>query len=138
MTKILPAGAILLLETPTIQLLTLLTWQPPCRTVDPARPESRKLMEDVTMSTKTEPGVTRTKKIEVELPEGLYDLMEKVCAIQDMSVNDYLINSAVVVLDGDLDMCLADLPDLGILGNNQRAYVESLAWPERVAEEATV
>ncbi len=87
--------------------------------------------------TKTEPGAARTKKVEIEIPEGLYDLMEKMCAIQGMSVNDYLINGAVVVLDGDLDLHLSDLPDLGIPYGDQRAYVESLTWPDPEAQEVT-
>ncbi len=87
------------------------------------------------MSTKTEPGAARTKKVEVELPAEFFDLLEKVCKIQEMSMNDYLIYGAVVILDGDLDMHLSDLPDLGIPGGSQRAYVESLAWPKRAQEE---
>ncbi len=88
------------------------------------------------MNAKTEPGAARTKKVEVELPTGFFDLLEKVCKIQEMSLNDYLICGAVVILDGDLDMDLSDLPNLGI-PSDQRAYVESLAWPERAAEEVT-
>ncbi len=90
------------------------------------------------MSKQKEPGTTRTKKVEVELPAGFFDLLEKVCKIQEMSMNDYLIYGAVVILDGDLDMDLSDLPNLGIPGGSQRAYVESLAWPERAKEEAQV
>ena len=78
----------------------------------------------------------RTKKIEIEIPEGLCDFMERVCKLQGESVNDYLINSLVVVLDGDLDMHLSDLLDPGVPpGSNQRAYIESLAWPEEAAQE---
>ncbi len=88
------------------------------------------------MNAKTEPGAARTKKVEVELPTGFFDLLEKVCKIQEMSLNDYLICGAVVILDGDLDMDLSDLPNLGI-PSDKRAYVEILAWPERAAEEVT-
>ena len=133
MEQILPTRAIL----PSIFFQQHYSFRPlpPSRVADPLRPESgRKLTEDITMSTRKELGSAQTKKVELELPEGLYDLMEKVCEIQRRSVNDYLINSAVVVLDGDLDMCLADLPDLGI-PSDQRAYVESLAWPEEVEAE---
>ena len=85
------------------------------------------------MSKQKEPGAARTKKVEIELPAGFFDLMEKVCKIQEMSMNDYLIHGAVVILDGDLDMDLSDLPNLGI-PSNQREYVESLALPERAKE----
>ena len=80
----------------------------------------------------------KVRKVEIELPEGLYNLLEKVCEIQGMSVNDYLIHGVVVILDGDLDMHLSDLPDLGLLDGDQRAYVESLAWPESLAQGARV
>ena len=87
-----------------------------------------------------EPGADRTKKVEIKIPERLCDLLEKVCKIQGESVNDYLINSLVVILDGDLDMHLSDLLDIEVASDsNQREYVESLAWPEeKEPQEAQV
>ena len=80
----------------------------------------------------------KVRKVEIEMPEGLYNLLEKVCKIQRRSVNDYLIYGVVVILDGDLDMNLSDLPNLGLPYGDQRAYVESLAWPESALKEAAV
>ncbi len=92
--------------------------------------------------TKQEPGAVRTKKVEIELPEGLYDLLEKVSKVQDRSAEECIIEGMVMYLDMELET------DLGYFigetssngpGGKYRGYIESLAWPEKAAmKEAAV
>ncbi len=90
------------------------------------------------MSTKREPDAVRTVKIEIELPEGLYDLLEKVCEIRDMSVNAFILEDLIGSLDCELQECLGDQLGFPLEGGEYREYVKSLAWPESLAQEARV
>ena len=86
--------------------------------------------------TKQEPGVVRTKKVEIELPEGLYDLLEKVCEVQDQSVNEFILEDLIVSLDSELQDNLGNHFGFYLKGGEYREYVESLARPEEAVQEA--
>ncbi len=86
--------------------------------------------------TKQEPGVVRTKKVEIELPEGLYDLLEKVCEVQDQSVNEFILEDLIVSLDSELQDSLGNHFGFYLEGGEYREYVESLARPEEAVQEA--
>ncbi len=89
-----------------------------------------------------EPGTTRTKKIEIELPEDFHKFLKKVCDVWEVSFNDYVIRSLVLHLESDVETNLGFF--LGEKTNTGeislcRKDVESLAWPEAAeAQEAQV
>ncbi len=90
--------------------------------------------------TKQEPGAVRTKKVEIELPEGLYDLLEKVSKVRDVSVERCMIEGLVMYLDMETDLgyFIGEETDSGP-GGKYREYIESLAWPAEAAmKEAAV
>ena len=86
--------------------------------------------------TKQEPGVVRTKKVEIELPEGLYDLLEKVCEVQDQSVNEFILEDLIVSLDSELQDNLGNHFGFYLEGGEYREYVETLAYPDMAVQEA--
>ena len=85
-----------------------------------------------------EPDSVRTKKLEIAMPEGLYDLLEKVCKIQERSVNEFMLNSAAGYLDMELQEHLGFHLDFTMKDGAYRDSIESLARPEKVAQEVAV
>ncbi len=87
--------------------------------------------------TKTEPGAVRTKKVEIEMPEGLYDLLEKVCKVMGLSVADFILKSTAGDLDMELQDHLGNQLGFPMVDGEYREYIESLAWPDPEAQEVT-
>ena len=85
-----------------------------------------------------EPDSVRTRKVEITMPEGLYDLLEKVCKIQERSVNEFMLNSAAGYLDIELQEHLGFHFDFTMKDGAYRDSIESLAYPEAAAQEVQV
>ena len=85
-----------------------------------------------------EPDPVRTRKVEITMPEGLYDLLERVCEIKGVAVADFLLEDLIESLGCELDDCLGNQLSLPIEHIGHREYVESLARPEKAAQEVQV
>ena len=91
-----------------------------------------------------EPGIARTKKVEITMPEGLYDLLEKVSNVWGETVDQYTIKSLVMILGSDLETDLGTCigkktSPAGAVISIDREDVKSLAWPEEaVVQEVYV
>ena len=79
----------------------------------------------------------RTRKVKIEIPEGLCNLLEKVCTARDTSIQDYAIGSMVKSMELHLQLSLAVNLDLGEM-THYDDYLETLTWPETVTQEAKV
>ena len=88
-----------------------------------------------TVQIKTE--AVKVRKVEIELPEGLYDLMEKVCKIQRRSVNEFIVWHLVGDLNMELEDDLGSQFDIPRQDGEYRDYLESLAYPDPAAQEVT-
>ncbi len=85
-----------------------------------------------------EPDSVRTKKVEITMPEGLYDLLERVCKIKGVAVADFLLEDLIESLGCELDDCLGHQLNIPVESMEHRKYVESLAYPESVSQEVQV
>ena len=90
------------------------------------------------------PDPVRTKKVEITMPEGLYDLLEKVSNVWGETVDQYTIKSLVMILGSDLETDLGTCigkktSPAGAVISIDREDVKSLAWPEEaVVQEVYV
>jgi len=82
--------------------------------------------------TKTKEGQSevRTRRLEVEIPEGLYNVLEKVCKVKGVSVNEFILDNLIVVLDSELQDNLGEHLGFELKDHDYREDLKDLAYPE--------